>query len=476
MMRFIAALVFALSAQAQTVVYLEPVGQIDTNRAEVGDKPRTFRVVDGTPYKTWLNNGRAKRAFELYATAQRILAAEGNPQKQPAEYYIALVPGGNHAAVGFRVEGTGGVEDHARHAYILLDPKPESFAGTLLHETGHVVMAMMAGGVQLPRADVTAIPHSTATLCDRASAFSEGYAVHLETLAAHMAEEAAMRGAFFHESVRFGGGNYREDEYFRHASDLTSYSQNLARYTDVRDNHFAFESAYGGADYLRVQLEKARNFAELRSANQLLQSEGFQASFFYLFLMRGEVKPSEEEISRRQEKMLRAMRAVFAGSKMEEDTPWLPLLVAQYMKLYPEERDAVIDALNDLSHGVFVDSKAGELWRRHYLAALRLDLKDLQVSEIRGFRKQWHEAVAADPAVLLRLLGPQLSCEVKSVQVKLEAFGEASPLVFDVNTIQAALLPLVPGLTGDQRARWLASRPFSSLEQFGKVVGANLCQ
>jgi hypothetical protein len=475
-MRFIAVLFFLVAARAQTVVYLEPVDKIDTNRAEIGDKPRTFRVVDGTPYKAWLNNAQARRAFGLYETAHRILAAEGNPQKQPAEYYIALVPGGNHAAVGFRVQTPAGVEDHAGHAYILLDAKPDSFAGTLLHETGHVVMAMMAGGVQLPRADVTAIPHSTATLCDRASAFSEAYSVHLETLAAQMATEPHARGAYFHESIHFGGGNYREDEYFRHAVDLTSYSQNLARYTEVRDNHYAFESSYGGADYLRVQLEKSRNFAELRSANQLLQSEGFQASFFYLFLMRSDVKPSEEEISRRQEKMLRAMRATFLATKMTEDTPWLPLLVAQYMKLYPEERDAVIDAFNDLSHGAFVDSKAAETWRRHYLAALRLDLKGLGMNEIRGLRKQWHETVAADPAVLLKLLGPQLSCEVKSVQVKLEAFGEASPLVFDVNTFQAALLPLVPGLSEEQRSRWLVSRPFSSMEQFRKVVGTTACQ
>jgi len=465
-----------LIAFGQKPVFLEPVDKIDTNRAEVGDGIRTYRVVQGSQYEKWMENDSARRAMKLYALAFRILEEAGNPQGQPRDYYIALVQGGNHAAVGFKVQTVGGVEDHAKHAYILLSPDPSRFVDTMLHETGHVAMAMMAGGVQLPRADVSAIPHSTATLSDRATAFSEGYAIHLETLAAHMASDEAGRGRFFHERVVFGsGGNFRQDEYFRHAADLASYSQNLARYTEVRDNHFAFESAYRGPDYLRVQLEKARDFAQLRGPNQLLQSEGFTASFFFLFLMRGESKPGEDVIAARQERMLRAMRAAFGAAKMEADTPWLLHVVEQYMNMFPDERSAVIDAINDLSHGVFVDPAAQALWREHYMAALRLDLKNLKREQIAVERKKWRDQVAENPRVLYSRLGPQLPCEVKGVEIRIVAFGEAGPLVFDINTVQEPVLRMTPGLTSEQRGKWLASRPFQSRDAFRAAIGAGVC-
>jgi len=234
-------------------------------------------------------------------------------------------------------------------------------------------MAMLAGGRQLPRADICSIPHSTAALSDRATAFSAGYAIHLEALAAHMGRDVR----YHHESAWFGDGAFRDLEYFRHSADLATYSQTLARYMDVRENNYAFQPSYKGPDYLRLQLEKSRDFAELRDANQLLQSEGFYASFFFLFLMRGTSKPAEAEIDARQVKLLRALAATFDTAKMEEDTPWLTRLAIRYMSLIPEDKLAVVDAVNDLSHGVFVDPEARALWRRHYLGALRLDRKEM---------------------------------------------------------------------------------------------------
>lgn len=229
---------------------------------------------------------------------------------------------------------------------------------------------MLAGGRQLDGKEVASIPHSTAALSDRTTAFSEGYAIHLETLAAHLARGADLRRRYYHEAVGFGDVPYRESEYYRAAADLTTHSQDQARYFDVRENHFAFESAFRGPDYLRVQLERARDFASLRDANQLLQSEGFYASFFFLFVMRGTQIPAEETISLRERQIQRAMAAMFSEVKADISTPWLLELVTQYTRLYPEERTAVVDALNDLSHGVFVDPAAAALWREHYLASL----------------------------------------------------------------------------------------------------------
>jgi len=465
-----ALLLFAVALQAQMpdVVFLEPIDR--------KAKPLpTFRMVSSEQYLPWTENEFARRAFRLYAQAFELLELAGNPQRQPKSYYIALVPGGNHAEIGFRIEnGNGGRDDHPNHSYILLAPDRQSFESTLLHETGHVAMSMLLGGKQLPRSDVTSIPHSTAMLSDRATAFAEGWAIHLETLAAHLTTDAAQRRKYHRAGVTFGGDFYVRDEYFRPATDLTSYAQNVSRYVDVRENIFAFDTAFKGPDYLRVQLEKSRDFASLRNPNQLLASEGFHASFFFLFLIRGDQAPSETVIAARHKRMLGAMQSMGRRVKMEPGVPWLIEFLTDYIQLFPDEKAEVIGAFHDLTHGVFVDPEAAALWRKHYLAALKLDLGALSINPIRETRKRWLDAVAADVSVLRSRLGPEVPCHVSKVQVKIEAFGDAEPLLFDINTAPEGILRLVPGLPEKSIERWLSVRekkPFASLDELRKEVG-----
>jgi hypothetical protein len=144
-------------------------------------------------------------------------------------------------------------------------------------------------------------------------------------------------------------------------------------------------------------------------------------------------------------------------------------LVTQYMRLFPEERTAVVDALNDLSHGVFVDPGAAAMWREHYLASLRLDLEHLNRDTINAARKRWREQVLADPRVLFSRIGPEIPCTVPAVTVRLVAFGEDAPLLFDLNTVQEGIVRLIPGIAEDEVARWIAERakaPFASTEDF----------
>jgi hypothetical protein len=469
----------AAAAELPNVVFLEPAGKVNTATAEIRENmPLYRRVSDASRYEPWLHNESAERALRLYAQAARIVS----PGADVPDYYVALVKGGNHAAAGFRLETAGGVQEYPRTAYILLEPDPESFETTMFHETGHVAMDMLAGGRRLDGKEVASIPHSTAALSDRTSAFSEGWAIHLETLAAHLAHGADVRGRYQHYAVGFGDAPYRQNEYYRGASDLTTFSQSMARYYDVRENHFAFESAFRGPDYLRVQLEKARDFATLRDANQLLQSEGFYASFFFLFAMRGEKLPAEETVAQREDRMLHAMAAMFAAVRTDISAPWLLDLVTAYMRLYPDERATIVDALNDLSHGVFVDPGAGELWREHYLASLRLDLEHLNRDAINAARKRWREHVLADPRVLYSRIGPEIVCTVPAVTVRLAAFGEDAPLRFDVNTVQEGVLRLVPAISDDEIARIAAERvkaPFASADDFrgrAAVRAATLAQ
>jgi hypothetical protein len=472
--------VLAFAASGQQVTFLEPLEKINTNVAEVHGEGAVYRVVDGAKYRPWMDNECARRALSLYQLAYGIVEAGGNAQNQPRSYYVALVPGGNHAAVGFKIKTDTGVENHEKQAYILLDPDPRSFDMTLLHETGHVVMHMLSGGEALPAADVCSIPHTTAALTDRLTAFSEGWAIHLETLGAHLATSPELKHTYHRAGVRFGDAPYREAEYFRPAADLASYAQNFARYYDVRENAYAFQSAFKGADYLRAQLEKARDFASLRDANQLLQSEGFYASFFFLYTMRGPELPSESLVAAREENFLKGMRAMFARVKPEADTPWLVEFVRSYMETIPKEREEIVQALNDLSRGVFVDPQAASLWRSHYLAALKLDLKSFNREAIAAKRREWNDRVLRDPKILSSMLGPQIACSVPSVPIKVEAFGEPQPLLFDVNTAEEGVLQVVPGMTNELLQRWTeerARRPFVNLADFQqRVHGGPACK
>jgi len=455
-----------VAADLPNVIFLEPAGKVNTASAEIRENMPLYRkVAEPSKYLGWLHNESAERALRLYAQAAHIVS----PGTAIPDYYVALVKGGNHAAVGFRLETSDGVKDYPRTAYILLDADPELFETTMYHETGHVAMDMLAGGRRLDGKEIASIPHSTAALSDRTTAFSEGWAIHLETLAAHLAHDPGLRWQYHHEAVGFGDTPYRQNEYYRDAADLTTFAQTLARYYDVRENFFAFESAFRGPDYLRAQLETARDFATLRDADQLLQSEGFYASFFFLLTMRGRELPNEETVDQREDRMLRAMHAMFADVKTDISTPWLLELVTHYMRLYPDDRTAIVDALNDLSHGVFVDAGAGAMWRDHYLASVRLDLAHLHRDSLNAARKHWRDEVLADPRILFSRIGPEIVCTVPAVTVRLVAFEDDAPLRFDVNTAQEGVLRSIPGITEEEVSRWIAERgklPFADATDF----------
>jgi hypothetical protein len=464
----------AASAAGQApvrVIFLEPVSAVDTRGAEISAQNPLYRMAANPErYTPWLNNESAARAFRLYRDACEI----AHPGGGVPDYYVALVKGGNHAATGFRTENGGRVEEHPRQPYILLDAEEWRFETTLLHETGHMAIAMLAGGRQLGGKQIASIPHSTAALTDRNTAFNEGYAIHLETVQAHVGRDGWNRQRYHREMVLFGDAPFQQAEYFHHSADLTSYSQNVARYSEVRENNFSFESAFQGPDYLRVQLEKARDFATVRSANQLLEAEGYYASFFFLFTMRGSTVPDGATIDARECRMLRAIGAALTANPQPESGPWLARVAAEYMKLFPEEKAAIVDALDDTSHGVFVDPAAASLWREHYLAALRLDVGGLNLEGLAAARKRWREQVLADPAVLLSRLGPEVACELPSARVRLAAFDEEAAVGFDVNTVQTGILRLIPGIGEAEIGALLAARnagPFTGRDDFQKRAG-----
>jgi hypothetical protein len=446
------------------VVFVEPASLLDEKDAAA------YRVVtDSARVKTfegWMANESAGMALDLYARAWA-LTPEGRRGEAPI-YFIALVPGGNHAAVGLRLLDDPNPDVHAGTPFVKLAPEDWVFSTTLLHETGHVILSMLNGGVEIPKKEIAPISHTTAALTDRGTAFDEGFAIHLETLAAHFTSEAFLKDRYHHQRFRFGVSDML-GEFHRHAADLLSFSQTMARYYEVRENNFAFSPAYIGPDYLRVQLEKSRDFASLRDANQLMQSEGFHASFFFSLLMRGGTAPTTEIVRERQQETLEAMAEMLGSGARRADAPFLLLFVEAYLRKFPSKASEVIDVLLDLSHGVFVDRGAATLWREHYLGALHLDLAERNNGHIEAARMRWRSEVARDSRALYRYLGPQIRTEVVGPMVTLIAFGEARPLSFDLNTVEEGVMRLVPGISEREVESWLRARrerPFVDVSDF----------
>ena len=74
------------------------------------------------------------------------------------------------------------------------------------------------------RAQIACIPHTTAALTDRGTASNEGFAIHLETLAAHTASEPVVKERYHHPNFLFGVSHHRRSEYYRQSMDLLTYS------------------------------------------------------------------------------------------------------------------------------------------------------------------------------------------------------------------------------------------------------------
>src|SRR5262245_53605679 len=97
------------------VIFLEPLSAVNTNGAEIADQNPLFRyAADPGRYMAWLNNDSAARAFRLYRDAFEI----AHPGSGTPDYFVALVKGGNHAAIGFRVQNGDRIEEHPRQPYI----------------------------------------------------------------------------------------------------------------------------------------------------------------------------------------------------------------------------------------------------------------------------------------------------------------------------------------------------------------------
>jgi len=418
-----------------------------------------------------VDNDPARFAMALYQ-----LAWEMAPPAEPAGpvLYIGIEEGGNHAETGLTIVEDGRRRELKALPYLRLEEDPESLSGTLLHETGHAIHALLVAGIDLADqhdGTIAPIPHSTFAVTDRRTAFNEGLAIHLEAIRGHCGRDAETRAFYDHATLRHGPTGDRSNEYYFPIKDVMTYAQGFARYQAVRDGLFAFETAARG-DYLRVQLDPGRDLRTLRDPGSLVASEGFVASVVFHFIAREGCAAGLQALVPRYRGLFRALRD---AERRRGPTPIVDLAAAL-------GGDAIA-AFLDLSRGVTVDAEAAQVWARLYDASLALDMKArtaiLDDLEVR--RTRWRDEVAADPTLLARRIGPIVPVKAER-RVGVLLFGEPQPMSFDANAAGAPLLALIPGWTDAHVAALLAeraARPFADpadlrarLSKRGVPVGA----
>ncbi len=438
-------------ASAQPAVrlrYMTPVGiPMRKQRAwkEIAAPARVARL------DAMADNEAAQFALAVYAIAWD-LAPPAWPQTPTL--FIGLEPGGNFARQGLVLTDADGVRHELPDLpYLILSEDAERFRDTLLHESAHVMHGLLIGDQRTGTdADAFApIPHSTAAITDRRTAFNEGFAIHFETVNAHCGRDPKTRAFYDHAALAHGDAPVLDAEYYFGVRDLRNYAQTFARYQRVRDGDYAFEPATNARDYLAVQLDPARDRRRLRPGSAMVASEGFVASVLFHVVARDGCDSLAELVPR--------YRSLLAAVKVAETTTG-PLDATPLLDVVAAAGPPAIAALLDLSRGATIDPDAAALWIRLYDAALALELETFDAirTEANARRARWRTEATANPTALARAVGPVAVVAVPDVRTGLRLFGQPQPLVFDANAAGPAMLGLVPGITDAAIEAMLASR------------------
>lgn len=423
-----------------------------------------------------LRNDQAEFAIELYQLAYKATFRDSSKKTKIPPLYIAVEEGGNYADTNLNLKGLEGSINKVNIPFIRLGENQYRFSNTLLHEMGHVILYILNNGKKLSNTSLASIPHSTSAITDRSTAFDEGFAIHLETIFGHLTNNSKIHSHYLHKDINLSDSLKLSNEFFFHSTDLLTFSQSYARYRDIVDNNYSFQSAYKDGDYVRVQLEKSRDFSELRNADQLLASEGFYASYFFRIFSYN-LNSIDEQLFSRYSIIFKIIKNVLAASDENHHFPYLLHISKDIPDTYIMNNFALL-LLFDLSHGAFFLDNYRKLWKSVYLNSLKVEYQEVQkiLKVLSELKLESISKVSTENSNILykNISEASLIVTVPNVIIELKEI-EPTPqsLRFDLNTVQKGVLKLIPAIENKTIDEVLYQRdisPFKSVSDFlGRV-------
>jgi hypothetical protein len=483
----------AASADAEdnfpAYLLLEPTGEASENhllimrRVSASDPGGSFvREILSRPYLKWvLEIGHQARKLRKSHCAEYNDASTCSSRwDHPA--YIVLKDGGNRPRQGLAIIQQGQVEEMPRIWYVEIDARHA--AELIAHEYGHVMLfeSLLGDVPHHPRQ----LPHVTGAITNDITAFSEGWGIHFETLAADRAENAELFERQHRNGFVVDGGFDRGDS-LTAPRDLLTLAQSYRRYACIKENCFAYlprvraEVLIGAApaqdDLLWAWTDTTYDPARVRTLEQMVASEGLVATLFYRLATALTVGADGLPLAARYDAFFEAMAAL--SEDRLRSTPAVLLFLEALLERSPaDERRRIARISLEVLHLTPILDNAPVRYRELHEPGHRIDIREGKdrISRLGNEIETAVELLAENPGLLAAAAAPELWLRHPTRRFDLPALGVRDlPLHFDLNAATLDFLLTIPGIERREARAIVAHREhyggFASVEDLTAAAG-----
>ena len=293
--------------------------------------------------------------------------------------------------------------------------------------------------------------HDVTAVTDPYTAFSEGFAEHLELV-----------------SYENGLEDYAEEE-FSGLWDIgldieawTSYRSKQLRYHAVKNNRFVYEKIVPDiedrSDFVELHLDHLTSSAflpeKVKNGSQVLASEGSISSIFYHIYsdkffkneymddeFYGRFGTSRDEVKPIENLYLKIFYVISKIDMVNSPQPMIDFIKI-YGEKFPKEREELYKLFLKLTHYTTVSEEAADRFGEHYLVGRRGNMEKFKESllSLREFKEDVNEKVLDGKVELDEALHPQIWVENKDYQIPPCPWIPDNTVnyIFDLNTASLA--------------------------------------
>ena len=427
----------AACAQAAELGVLEPVAAkqqplMKAAPSGKGQAPVVVRLTSGPLFDQIQREAAGGFIAKVLALDELAMHLAGSSK---TSWLMLSMEDGGFARKGFWLR-EGGSEHWLDEAFVDLVVDADSIADggfeeIFAHEMGHVMLHRL---LDLPQG-YSRTPHHSYSTTDQQTALDEGFATHFQAVSRMHTLNARLRA---------------QDMGLESRSYVPLWQSNLDRayrIDGVRQNWFVHQQVPlpGAGDGIeRRELSTLFDREHLKSAPQMLASEGAVATFFFRWLGPGDA--GTDALRARYEPLFKAWRSMnSAGTKLTTDSPLLPLMAQTLVRESPEQGRKFLQVLMETSYGALASPKLAA--SAEALARIgRSGNGQAFVPALKQARQALAEetaAVQSRPERLAALAGPALWLR-HPTRTTGSGFGERAPLTVDLNTAEREHLLAFP--------------------------------